>query len=144
EEGRQRTERLQPGEHRLQLCARAGFRRLRFQHADLLPDEAATRSVSRQDRHQPSETTMISIPRLKTLVIAAAITCMAGAAFAQKGETVKLAWIDPLSGPMAPVGQNQLKSFQFMVEYFNKNNAAGVRFELVPMDNKLSPMETQS
>src|SRR5881397_1356725 len=144
EEGRQGAERLQPGEHRLQLRARAGFRRLRIQHADLLPDEAAGRSVSRQDRHQPSETRMTFVPRLKTFAMAAAITSMAGGAFAQKGETVKLAWIDPLSGPMAPVGQNQLKSFQFMVEHFNKNNAAGVRFELVPMDNKLSPMETQS
>ena len=87
---------------------------------------------------------MTFVPRLKTFAMAAAITSMAGGAFAQKGKTVTLAWIDPLSGPMASVGQNQLKSFQFMVEHFNKNNAAGVRFALVPMDNKLSPMETQS
>ena len=36
--------------------------------------------------------------------VAAALALGAGAAFAQKGETVKVAWIDPLSGLMAPVG----------------------------------------
>ena len=32
---------------------------------------------------------------------------------------------------MAPVGQNQLKSFQFVAEHFNKSNPAGVKFEMV-------------
>jgi branched-chain amino acid transport system substrate-binding protein len=40
-------------------------------------------------------------------------------AHAQKGETVKIAWIDPLSGLMAPVGNNQLKSFQFFAEKYS-------------------------
>ena len=66
----------------------------------------------------------------------------AGAAFAQKGETVKIAWMDPLSGLMAAVGTNQLKSFQFLAEEFNKKNAAGVKFEIIGIDNKLSPQET--
>ncbi|WP_443112041.1 branched-chain amino acid ABC transporter substrate-binding protein [Aquabacterium sp. OR-4] len=64
------------------------------------------------------------------------------AAHAQKGETVKIGWVDPMSGLMAPVGTNQIKSFQFMAEQFNKNNAAGVKFEMVPIDNKLSPQES--
>ena len=76
---------------------------------------------------------------LATFVLAAA---MAGPAFAQKGETVKIAWIDPLTGLMAPVGQNQIKSFQFIAEHFNKSNPAGVKFEMVPFDNKLSPQES--
>ena len=76
------------------------------------------------------------------LALAVALALGAGAAFAQKGETVKVAWIDPLSGLMAPVGQNQIKSFQFMADYFNKNNPAGVKFEMVPIDNKLSPTES--
>ncbi|MFT3665878.1 branched-chain amino acid ABC transporter substrate-binding protein [Piscinibacter sp.] len=69
---------------------------------------------------------------------------MSGAAWAQKGETVKIAWIDPLSGLMAPVGQNQLKSFQFLAEYFSKKNPAGVKFEVIGIDNKLSPQETSN
>ena len=74
-----------------------------------------------------------------------ALACLAlqpGVAFAQKGETVKIAWIDPLSGLMAPIGQNQLKTFQYLVELFNKNNPAGVKFEIVPFDNKVSPAES--
>ena len=63
-------------------------------------------------------------------------------AFAQKGETVKIAWIDPLSGLMAPVGSNQLKSFQFFAEQFSKTNPAGVKFEVIGIDNKLSPAES--
>ena len=67
---------------------------------------------------------------------------MYSASFAQKGETVKIAWIDPLSGLMAPVGSNGLKSFKFVAEEFNKSNPAGVKFEIVGMDNKLSPAES--
>jgi branched-chain amino acid transport system substrate-binding protein len=57
-------------------------------------------------------------------------------------ETVKIAWIDPLSGLMAPVGNNQLKSFQFFAEKFSATNPAGVKFEVIGIDNKLSPTES--
>ena len=72
----------------------------------------------------------------------AALGLSAGAAFAQQGQTVKVAFIDPLSGPFANVGQNQLKSWQFIAEDFNKKNVAGVKFEFVPFDNKGSPQES--
>src|SRR4051812_43571756 len=81
-------------------------------------------------------------PKTLSLALAASLALTAGAAFAQKGETVKIAWIDPLSGLMAPIGQNEVKSFQYLAELFNKSNAAGVKFEIVPIDNKLSPAET--
>ncbi|OYT88203.1 MAG: branched-chain amino acid ABC transporter substrate-binding protein [Burkholderiales bacterium PBB6] len=80
--------------------------------------------------------------KFSSLTIGAMLALSAGAAFAQKGETVKIAWIDPLTGLMAPVGQNQVKSFQFLAEQFSKNNPAGVKFEIIPIDNKLSPAET--
>ena len=67
---------------------------------------------------------------------------LTGAAVAQSGETVKIAWIDALTGLTAATGQNQLRSFQFMAERFNKGNPAGVKFEIVSFDNKLSPQET--
>ncbi len=76
------------------------------------------------------------------LALASGLFFTAASATAQKGETVKLGWVDPLSGLMAPVGQNQLKSYQFMAEVFNKSNPAGVKFEIVPIDNKLSPQES--
>jgi len=78
----------------------------------------------------------------RMIAAAALVTCATGA-FAQKGETVKIAWIDPLSGLMAPVGSNQLKSFQFFAEKFSgANNPAGVKFEVIGIDNKLSPAES--
>ena len=77
-----------------------------------------------------------------SLALAASLALTAGAAFAQKGETVKIAWIDPLSGLMAPIGQNEVKTFQYLAELFNKSNPAGVTFEIIPIDNKLSPTET--
>ncbi|PQA78325.1 branched-chain amino acid ABC transporter substrate-binding protein [Rhodoferax sp. TS-BS-61-7] len=78
---------------------------------------------------------------LKFIAAAALVVC-AQNALAQKGETVKIAWIDPLSGLMAPVGTNQLKSFQFFAEKFSTNNPAGVKFEVIGIDNKLSPTES--
>ena len=76
------------------------------------------------------------------VIVAAALAACSVGAFAQKGETVKIAWIDPLSGLMAPVGSNQLKSFQFFAEKFSSNNPAGVKFEVIGIDNKLSPAES--
>jgi branched-chain amino acid transport system substrate-binding protein len=66
----------------------------------------------------------------------------AGGALAQKGETVKIAMIEGLSGPFANVGQNQLKSWQLMAqELGGAKNPAGVNFEVVGMDSKSSPQE---
>ena len=80
--------------------------------------------------------------RLFALPVAAAAMLSAGLVFAQSGQTVKIAFIDPLSGPFANIGQNQLKSYQFSAEEFNKKNAAGVKFEFVAFDNKGSPQES--
>jgi branched-chain amino acid transport system substrate-binding protein len=75
-------------------------------------------------------------------VFAAVAALAAGAALAQSGQTVKIAWIDALTGLTAATGQNQLHGFQFMAERFNRSNPAGVKFEIVSFDNKLSPQET--
>jgi branched-chain amino acid transport system substrate-binding protein len=80
--------------------------------------------------------------RLFGVSVAASAALVSTIAFAQSGQTVKIAFIDPLSGPFANVGQNQLKSWQFVAEEFNKKNAAGVKFEMVPFDNKGSPQES--
>ncbi len=77
------------------------------------------------------------------LVAVSAVLACAGAAHAQSGETVKIAFIDPLSGPFANVGQNQLKSWQFVAERFSgAKNPAGVKFEVTGFDNKGSPQES--
>ena len=79
---------------------------------------------------------------LKVVVAAAAVFCSA-AVFAQKGETVKMVRIDPLTGLLGPVGVSQLKGYQFFAEKFSgAGNPAGVKFEVTGIDNKLSPTES--
>ena len=91
---------------------------------------------------------MTFTPKTLAFSIACALTLGTSLALAQKAgnvnlkETVKIAWIDPLSGLMAPVGTNQLKSFQFFAEKFSASNPAGVKFEVIGIDNKLSPTES--
>ena len=80
---------------------------------------------------------------IRTVAAGVMLAC-AGTALAQQGQTVKIAWLDPLSGLMAAVGTNQLKTWQFLAEEFNKKNTSGVKFEIIGIDNKLSPQETTS
>jgi branched-chain amino acid transport system substrate-binding protein len=93
-------------------------------------------------------------------IVAGAMSVLAASAFAQgKGaaagkaaapepalpaQTVKIAFIDPLSGPFAGVGTNLLHHFQFMTDLVNAEQLAGsgIKFELVPFDNKASPQES--
>ena len=58
------------------------------------------------------------------------------------GQTVKIAMIEGLSGPFGNVGQNQLKSWQFIAENLGAaNSVSGVKFEVTPFDSKGSPQE---
>ena len=66
---------------------------------------------------------------------AAVLVLAAGGAFAQKGETVKMVRIDPLTGLLGPVGVSQLKGYQFFAEKFSgAGNPAGVKFEVTGID----------
>jgi branched-chain amino acid transport system substrate-binding protein len=77
------------------------------------------------------------------IAAAATMVVCASAALAQKGETVKLVRIDPLTGLLGPVGINQDKSYKFFAEKFSgAGNPAGVKFEFSTIDNKLSPTES--
>ncbi len=79
---------------------------------------------------------------IKSLAAASLVAC-AFAAHAQKGETVKIAFMDPLSGPFANVGQNQLTSWQFAAEQLSgAKTPAGVHVQVVGFDNKGSPQES--
>jgi branched-chain amino acid transport system substrate-binding protein len=69
----------------------------------------------------------------------AALAFTTSVAFAQKGETVKIAFIDPLSGSFANIGQNILRTWQTIG---TEPNVAGVKYEMVPFDNKASPQES--
>ncbi len=86
------------------------------------------------------------------IVAAATLVALAGAASAQKGEVVKMVRIDPLTGLLGPVGVSQKKGYEFFAEKFSglpvagnpgqPGNAAGVKFEMSFIDNKLSPAES--
>jgi branched-chain amino acid transport system substrate-binding protein len=73
----------------------------------------------------------------QALLLGAAALASA-ASFAQA--TVKIAYIDPLSGPFANIGRNGLAQFQYAAERVNKGKLAGeVKLEIVEIDNKGTP-----
>jgi len=75
-----------------------------------------------------------------TGVAFAALASLSGAAQAQG--TIKIAYTDPLSGPFAQVGDQNLKQFQYIIDYINaKGGALGRKFELVAFDNKSQPSD---
>jgi branched-chain amino acid transport system substrate-binding protein len=58
-------------------------------------------------------------------------------------ETVKLAYIDPLSGGGASVGEVGLKTFQYLADSTNAHGGVlGRKLEIVAYDNKLNAQET--
>jgi len=77
------------------------------------------------------------------IIRAAALTFAAAAvSFAAQAQTVKIAYIDPLSGPFANVGEQGLAEFRFALERINKSGTLGkVKLEVVGFDNKVSPQE---
>ena len=56
---------------------------------------------------------------IKPLFIPLSLAAAFAMPLASHAETVKMAFIDPLSGPFAPVGQNILKSWQFIAAKAN-------------------------
>jgi len=87
--------------------------------------------------------TRLSVPLKHTVLAAAAL--LAGAAQAQPAP-YKIAYIDPLSGPFAAVGELMLAHTKFAVDDLNAKNAlpGGRRFEVIALDGKLSAQESQS
>ena len=70
----------------------------------------------------------------------AACSALAAPAWAAP-QTVKIAFIDPLSGGAASVGEAGLKTFQYMADQLNAK-AGDYRFEIAGYDNKLNPQES--
>jgi branched-chain amino acid transport system substrate-binding protein len=78
--------------------------------------------------------------RLRRGAAVLALALAAWPAWAQRGETVRVAWIDGLSGAFAAQGHNTLRTFQYLAGLAEPNEA-GVRFEIVPFDSKGSTQE---
>ncbi len=91
-----------------------------------------------------SFTIPVSIISRLRLALLAALLSTAGLTSAQ--EPVRIAFMDPLSGAFASIGTSGLKQAQFAADYlFNANGGilGGRMIEIVPLDNKQSPTETQ-
>jgi branched-chain amino acid transport system substrate-binding protein len=76
--------------------------------------------------------------------VAATLVLSVGAVAAQ-ADNVKIAFIDPLSGPFAGTGANGLHQYEFAAdELVNKTGGVldGDMFEIVAFDNKISPKES--
>jgi branched-chain amino acid transport system substrate-binding protein len=78
--------------------------------------------------------------RKTSLILAAgALLGVAGA----QADTVKIAYIEPLSGGGASVGEGGLRHFQFVADHMNSSGELGAtKFEIVAFDNKANPQES--
>ena len=75
-------------------------------------------------------------------MLIATLTVIPLAISAQAAETIKIAYTDPLSGPFAQVGDQNLAQMQYIIDYINsKGGALGRKFELLSFDNKSQPSE---
>lgn len=76
------------------------------------------------------------------LSAALALAISATAGFA---DNIKIAFIDPLSGPFASTGTNGLHQYEFAAETLVNEKGGvlgGQKFEIVGFDNKISPKES--
>jgi len=77
------------------------------------------------------------------MFLAGVVSTLLMATAAQAAEPVKIALIDPLSGPMAAAGQPAYEHLKFAAERINANGGMnGHPVEIVGLDNKLSPQES--
>ena len=81
--------------------------------------------------------------RYRMAGLAFACAGIAGGAFAQN---IKIAYIDPLSGAFANVGEAGAAQFQMVIEDINAKGGVlgGTRLQLLQFDSKLSAQESQS
>jgi branched-chain amino acid transport system substrate-binding protein len=64
--------------------------------------------------------------------------------FGAQAQNIRVAYIDPLSGPFAQTGEQGLAEFRFAVDQINRRGGVlgGQKLEVVPFDNKVSPQES--
>jgi branched-chain amino acid transport system substrate-binding protein len=84
--------------------------------------------------------------KFKNLLLAIAAIAVLGmiCGTAIAADTIKIAYIDPLSGAFAGVGDAGYRHFQYNAELINAKGGVlgGKMFEIVPFDNKVSPKDS--
>ena len=76
--------------------------------------------------------------------LAAALFALTVSALASRAadDTIKIAYVDPFSGPFAATGNNFLKVFTYILEMINaEGGPLGKKYEIVAFDDKLQPAE---
>lgn len=84
--------------------------------------------------------------RKLTTCCLSALLCTSFTLSALAQETIKIAYIDPLTGAFSATGYNGLAQFQFAVEELVNSRGGllgGKSLEIVPYDNKASAQESQ-
>ncbi len=77
----------------------------------------------------------------KTAILAAATSALAMSA--ANADTIKMAFIDPLSGPFGPSGEAAYTSYLLAAEHINANGGInGDMIEVTGYDNKVNPKES--
>jgi branched-chain amino acid transport system substrate-binding protein len=80
---------------------------------------------------------------MRKIIMSAVMTLPFILGTAHAEDTVKIGYIDPLSGGGASVGEGGLKTFQYLADELNaKGGILGHKVEIVPMDNKTNPQES--
>lgn len=80
----------------------------------------------------------------KNLSLWPAAAVLALSALGTQAQTIKIAYVDPLSGGGATIGEHGLKHLNFLVDGINAKGgvAGGMKLEAVAYDNKGSPQES--
>ncbi|MFZ1984998.1 MAG: ABC transporter substrate-binding protein, partial [Desulfatitalea sp.] len=83
------------------------------------------------------------LKKLRAILTGIALVMMIAAPL-MAADTIKIAYIDPLSGAMAGVGDAGYKHFQYNAELINAKGGVlgGKMLEIVPFDNKTSPQDS--
>ena len=80
-----------------------------------------------------------------TLLLSAAVLVPMLSTASRAEETIRIAYIEGLSGPFANVGEIGLRHYQIAAEAVNARGGVlgGTKIEIVPFDHKTSPQEAQ-
>jgi len=86
----------------------------------------------------------MKLQRLALKLFAAGVTALA-AMPSYAADTIKIAVIDPLSGPFANVGEAMVRYTQLAADDINARGGVlgGAKFEIIALDSKSSPQEAQ-
>ena len=79
---------------------------------------------------------------IRVAVVCAVLSCISAFAFA--ADTIRIAFIDPLSGPFANIGEMEVRLFQYAIDLVNSRGGVlgGAKLELTTFDNKANPQES--